>query len=86
MRDAELTAEQKFKSAFRRSFKGNLWRQYGDALLSVFRRRRGQFGYCIARQNRRPLFSQEEYATEHDAITELWHLMTELERSEAPAA
>jgi hypothetical protein len=75
-----------FSRAFRRSKKGNLWRQHGDMLLSVFRRRRGQFGYCIARQNRRPLFSQEEYATERDALAALCDVVRELERPTAKAS
>lgn len=60
-------AEFEEPSAWRRSPKGNLWRHWEGATVSIYRRRDG-FGWCIADEDG-PRYSQRAYETEADAIT-----------------
>ena len=56
-----------FRGGFRRSRKGNLWRDFEGVTVTIFERNDGLgYGYCIANyQGKR--FSQTPYSTE-DAV------------------
>lgn len=60
-----------FETGFRRSKKGNLWRQYDGQTLSVFPRSDDTFGWCIASGDDDKQFSSRGYETEEEAIEAL---------------
>jgi len=74
--DEAMRARESFAAAFRRSRRGNLWREYdGDEgrrlTLCVFPRS-GGFAWSIAdREGVR--FSRETFDEEDEAIGGLWH-------------
>ena len=60
-----------FLAGFRRSKRGNLWRHYEGRTLTVFRRDRGGFAWCVA-DGEEPRFSPLAYGTEREALDALW--------------
>ena len=67
-----LRAREAFESGFRRSRKGNLWRQYEGLSISVFLRRGdGWYGWSVA-DSEGVRFSPGGYETEEDAMAALW--------------
>jgi hypothetical protein len=61
-----------FKAGFRRSKKGNLWRNYEGVTLTVFRRPwDGGFGWSIS-DSEGPEFSPGGFEDEEDALEALW--------------
>jgi hypothetical protein len=65
-----------FASGFRRSAKGNLWRKWGEATLTVFARRDGRYGWVVADEHG-PTFGTEAFADERDAIADLWETVSD---------
>jgi hypothetical protein len=57
----------------RRSQRGNLWREWGDERITVFRRWDGRFAWVINDEDDRPRWSPwAGYSTETDAVRALW--------------
>ena len=55
---------------WRRNGKGNLCRRWGALLLTVYRRRDGRYGYCLAPRSGPPRWGTPAgYATEEQAVT-----------------
>jgi hypothetical protein len=52
-------------AAWRRSAKGNLWREWEDKTVTIFQRK-GLFHWCVA-DGEETRYSREEYETEDDA-------------------
>jgi hypothetical protein len=69
--DALEAAWNEFESGFRRNRKGNLWREWEGWILTVFRRRNGRYGWCIASEERGTDYSPETYDTEDEALAAL---------------
>jgi hypothetical protein len=69
--DLDLCAEawEVFQCGFRRSKKGNLWRNFeGDMTLTIFRRRGDDtYGWCVA-DEQGPRFSRRGFETEEAAL------------------
>ena len=59
-----------FVSGFRRSKRGNLWRLYDGATVSVFSRDDGFFGWCVAGGEEKR-YSRSGYETEEEAMSAL---------------
>lgn len=53
---------------WRRSSKGNLWRNYVGARLTVFPRWDGLYGYCLRPRKGAARFSTEGWPTEREAV------------------
>jgi hypothetical protein len=68
-------ALSEFAAGFRRSRRGNLWREYDDAVVTVFGTDDEQFGWCIARDGQTQ-FSKSRFETEDEAIDSLWSELT----------
>lgn len=66
----EVVARAEFKAGFKRSKKGNLWREYEGLNLSVFQRQEGGYDYSIADEYG-PRYSQCEWETELEALNAL---------------
>jgi len=64
-----------FETGFRRSKKGNLWREYDGKTLSVFPRSDDTFGWCIASGDDNKQFSSRGYETEEEAIEALGRML-----------
>ena len=67
-----LAEREAFERGFRRSRRGNLWRQHDGKTLTVYRRPDGLFGYAIAGDGG-PAYSRAGYADEDTAVGELWY-------------
>ena len=65
----QLAAMDRFedRAFWRRSKKGNLWRLWDGLNLTVFRRRDGFYGWCIADDDG-PRYANQVYKTEADAM------------------
>jgi hypothetical protein len=59
-----------FLIGFRRSRRGNLWRDWQGATLTVFPRG-GAFCWCFC-DREGPRYSPERYGTETEAVRALW--------------
>ncbi len=57
-------------SAWRRSNKGNVWREWDGVTITIFRRQDGRWGWCIADEDG-PRYSTGGYETQADARTAL---------------
>ena len=62
---------EQFAAGFRRSKRGNLWRQHGEHTVTVFLDR-GQYGWCFSGNEERSRYSPGRYATEAEALAALW--------------
>jgi hypothetical protein len=70
-REAALAARASFEAGFRRSRRGNLWRDWENVTLTIYRRKDAfGFGWCIA-DGEQPRFSSGRYETEEDALSAL---------------
>jgi hypothetical protein len=57
-----------FASGFRRSRRGNLWREYDAWIVTVFRCQDGGFAWRISACEDDVQFSEETYETEQEAM------------------
>lgn len=69
--EAAFAARDAFESGFKRSRKGNLWRNWEGKMLCVFRRDDDFYAWSVS-DNDGPRFSPGGYATEEEAIGALW--------------
>lgn len=70
--EARLAEWKEFESptGWKRSKKGNRWRHWEGATLTIFKRRDECFGWCIA-DGEENQFSSSGFETEADAISDL---------------
>ncbi len=69
--EAVLAAHAEFADGFRRSRRGNLWRNFQGQTVTIFKRTGDDFyGWCIAGGDERR-FSSGAYETEADAMDAL---------------
>jgi hypothetical protein len=68
--EAALAERAEFVAGFRRSRRGNLWRSWQGATLTVFERRGGGYGWCVA-SDAGTEFAQDDADTEADALDAL---------------
>lgn len=69
--EAALRARDGFDNGFRRSKRGNLWRNWEGKTLTIFKRDDGYFGWSIA-DNNGVRFSPGGYGSEAEAAGGLW--------------
>jgi hypothetical protein len=70
--EALLQQRAEFEAGFRRSRKGNLWRNFEGLTATIFRRQGDDFfGWSIA-GNEGVRFSNSGYESEEDALGALW--------------
>ena len=67
--DAVLQARAAFEEGFQRSEKGNLWRLWGGATITVYQRSDGYYGWCRAGSDPKPRFSAAGWETEEEALS-----------------
>lgn len=68
------TPRQVFIDGFRRSRKGNLWREYDGETLTVFPSVDGGYVYCrVGPDGKR--YSTRDYETEEEALWALWEVV-----------
>jgi hypothetical protein len=60
-----------YRTGFRRSHKGNLWRPLPDGRTVTIFKRDGRFAWCIAGLSG-PRFSTCKYSTEEQAVAAAW--------------
>jgi hypothetical protein len=77
MANAEYEAFERFAAEFRQSKRGNLWRKYEGATLTVFHRDEQGFRWCIADEDGETRFSQRGYGEEDEALGALWNALAE---------
>jgi hypothetical protein len=65
-----LAQRAEFEAMFARSRRGNLWRKFGEGILTVFSKPDGRFAWCIA-SDEGPRFSPRAYDEECDAVAAL---------------
>jgi hypothetical protein len=66
-------AYARFRRGLRRSRKGNLWREWRDERVTVFRRQDGRFAWVISDEDDQPRWSPwAGYPTEEAACQALW--------------
>jgi hypothetical protein len=70
--DAALAEREAFEVGFKRSRRGNLWRNWEGMTLTVFARDDGRFGWCIVDAEGDKRFSRKAYEDEEWAIGALW--------------
>lgn len=65
---------ESFFGGFRRSRRGNLWREYGGQVVTVFRHKDGRYGWSVddGDRTRFPPWGRD-LASELDALDDLWH-------------
>ena len=75
--DRKLREWERFASPseWRRSARGNLWREWNGLIVTVFIRRDGWFGWCAANEDG-PRYSSRGYELEEDAQFDLWEGLT----------
>jgi len=66
----DFFTDSEFCSGFKRSKKGNLWREYDGLTLTVFSKGE-RYSWCIASPEG-PTFSHKRYGSEEDAIAGLY--------------
>jgi hypothetical protein len=71
MADSLIDERTKFKAGFQRSNRGNLWRTWDNATLTVFKRDDGRFAWCIAGSDGQPRYSEGTYGYEAEALESL---------------
>jgi hypothetical protein len=79
--DGESLAEEydAYVARFRnRSSKGNLWQIILGATVTIFTRADGRYGWCVARGGGRVLFSPAGFATQEQAMNDLWDFVMSL--------
>ncbi len=69
--DERLKAWKQFAANFQPSSRGNVWCEYGDMTLSVFKRD-GAFHWLIVFSDQCKRYSQRRYDNEEDALFGLW--------------
>ncbi len=71
MREDRCNAWSDFQCGFRRSKRGNLWREYSGLTLTIFKRKDGFYGWCIAAADS-PQFSPHSFGSEKEALADLF--------------
>ncbi len=73
--EARAAECEEFEAGLKRSTRGNLWREWEGARVSVFRRRSDDlYGWSVHYDDESPhRYSREGYETEEAAIFDLWH-------------
>lgn len=61
---------KKFRETFDYSKKGNLWRKWGDLVLTIFTDDWGRYSWCAATDEGKS-YSQRKYNSEEDALQSL---------------
>lgn len=66
--EAAWAEREEFEQGFKRSKRGNLWRNWEGMTLTVFARDDGRFGWCIVDAEGDKRFSRGSYESEEDAV------------------
>jgi hypothetical protein len=71
----------KFDVGFRRSRRGNLWREYHGLTVTVYQTPEGLYGWCLAGPESQgpPRLSSEKFETEVEALEDVQDVLADLE-------